>query len=573
MTDRSTSPRRRDRGAVIPLTALLLVAILGSVAFAVDHGRLRAERRDAQADADVISLDLVRLADGRTEGDIVDSTEYHTVLARAADANDIPVSDLVVEYGTYDADTDSFTPTDSSEVPNAVQVQASGEIDYAFAQVFSSSSGTTSRSAVAGLDSVADLWIGTKLAEMRSGDSARLNFLLENRLGGGEFNISAAGYQGLAASDVTHGDIAAAAGFASPDDFADAELTLAEYADAFASAFSANGEDANAAIAAELADRSREREIAYDRPRKTFTVRERLGLTPSAQGGVFGPDDDHDGWADAQANFLDMFVSAAEFLNGENLTEVCTEVRDFDDGFADVPRDLISFDPVDEILNPTSTTCVETIDSGAQITDGRPGDSATTSQLSVTQTAEGDLDLLGLTGRAIVPATITAGAASAELEAISCDRSGAEDHRADTWIAPKPLEIDVGSDGPEFELVDALGLLRVEVDIDPNLEPDAETSGALIEDQVIDTVEHGPGASPTFGFRLSNSDVEIQVVAGSLGTLSSGDILHRLVPRLNVLLDQIDNRATPRLDAFGIGLSSSDLHLRDVRCDTPLLVG
>ncbi len=56
---------RGDRGAVLPLVAIVLPVLILLTAFAVDLGRQRASRRTMQARADVIALDLARLMDGR----------------------------------------------------------------------------------------------------------------------------------------------------------------------------------------------------------------------------------------------------------------------------------------------------------------------------------------------------------------------------------------------------------------------------------------------------------------------------------------------------------------------------
>ena len=61
---------RDERGAIIPMVALLLVVLVPSSAMAVDLGMQRVVRRDMQTLADVIALDVVRLVDGRTASQI-----------------------------------------------------------------------------------------------------------------------------------------------------------------------------------------------------------------------------------------------------------------------------------------------------------------------------------------------------------------------------------------------------------------------------------------------------------------------------------------------------------------------
>ncbi|MGH9275543.1 MAG: pilus assembly protein TadG-related protein, partial [Acidimicrobiales bacterium] len=51
----------RDRGATLPIVALILPVLIIMTAFAVDLGRQRSSRRTMQARADIVALDMVRL--------------------------------------------------------------------------------------------------------------------------------------------------------------------------------------------------------------------------------------------------------------------------------------------------------------------------------------------------------------------------------------------------------------------------------------------------------------------------------------------------------------------------------
>ena len=89
----SREPVTRDRGAVIPIVALALPVIMLMVAFAVDLGIQRSNRRTMQARADIIALDLGRLANGRTLYEILNdsSPSYFNALQGSADRNEVPV--------------------------------------------------------------------------------------------------------------------------------------------------------------------------------------------------------------------------------------------------------------------------------------------------------------------------------------------------------------------------------------------------------------------------------------------------------------------------------------------------
>src|SRR3954470_17895235 len=62
--------RRGERGAITPMVGMLLVVLVPSSAMAVDLGMQRVVRRDMQALADVVALDVVRLVDGHTAAQI-----------------------------------------------------------------------------------------------------------------------------------------------------------------------------------------------------------------------------------------------------------------------------------------------------------------------------------------------------------------------------------------------------------------------------------------------------------------------------------------------------------------------
>lgn len=152
------SRRRRDRGAVIPLTALALTVIMISVAFAVDLGRQRTERRDMQAIADMVSMDLTRQLGGRDAGTISADPLFAAALMDSSARNGHPnpsipcptgdITGLCMSYalGSVDA-THTFIGcgVDPSCKPTAVQVTAGADVDY----FFQPGSGDTRRVAVA----------------------------------------------------------------------------------------------------------------------------------------------------------------------------------------------------------------------------------------------------------------------------------------------------------------------------------------------------------------------------------------------------------------------------------------
>ncbi|MEQ1787780.1 MAG: pilus assembly protein TadG-related protein, partial [Acidimicrobiales bacterium] len=78
---------RRDRGAVLPLVALLMPMLVVVTAIAVDLGRQRSDRRLAQAGADVVALDMIRIVEGRTLDEILADPGTAVALSDSAARN------------------------------------------------------------------------------------------------------------------------------------------------------------------------------------------------------------------------------------------------------------------------------------------------------------------------------------------------------------------------------------------------------------------------------------------------------------------------------------------------------
>lgn len=222
---------RRDRGAVIPIVALALPVLILMTAFAVDLGRQRADRRQAQARADVIALDMVRLADGRTELEILSDPGYTAYWQGSALRNGFemaeitgPDSKLTIEYGTWNDSTDAFVPTLDDDVPNAAKVVATDVTDYSFQP----GSGNVSRQAVATTDASAGFQVGSRLVSIDATQATLLNAVFTRALGG-PVGLTAVGYNGLLNTTIPLGPLATQLGFGSPDELADATVGAQDF--------------------------------------------------------------------------------------------------------------------------------------------------------------------------------------------------------------------------------------------------------------------------------------------------------------------------------------------------------
>ncbi|MGQ0830517.1 MAG: pilus assembly protein TadG-related protein [Microthrixaceae bacterium] len=258
---------RRDRGATLPIVAVLLPVLILMTAFAVDLGRQRSSRRTMQARADVIALDMIRLADGRTEVEIAagDATHQSAEVALAASAarNDIERAKIVeLDWGTMVAG--AFN-TSSLPTPNAVKVTTRETTKY----FFQPGGGDAERSAIATRSPLVDLTVGALAAGFQpsvpssvalDAEVNALNARLAAHFGAtipnpGTAGFDLVGYRGLAAADVDLWRVAANGGFASPDALLTNTITAGEFFSWTASALdqqAAEGDPNAASAAAEM---------------------------------------------------------------------------------------------------------------------------------------------------------------------------------------------------------------------------------------------------------------------------------------------------------------------------------
>lgn len=246
MAGRALRRRRRDeRGGVLALVAVMASVLLVMAAFAVDLGMQRVARRDMQAVADIVALDLARLLDGRTAAQVLAGDATREPLAAAvADSvgrnDDLALGDPPMVTATLVSLTAAGTPVvDASGAPvpvtgaaepDGVLVQASTRVDFGFAP----GSGGASRTALGVARKVACYTVGSYAARVRSADSALVASLLAplNGLVRPQANLDALSYQGLANATVTLEELAADLTAGSVDELLTADLTATRLLDA-----------------------------------------------------------------------------------------------------------------------------------------------------------------------------------------------------------------------------------------------------------------------------------------------------------------------------------------------------
>ena len=140
---RRKSQCRARRGTILPLFALLLVAICGFVAFAVDLGLIAMARTQCQNAADAAALAGARSIDGSSTSNLTAATANADA---AAEANKIisasvQVSQVAVQHGTYHYDTTSMTfspvfPPVAPDNYNLTQATVTASVKNQFSRVF-----------------------------------------------------------------------------------------------------------------------------------------------------------------------------------------------------------------------------------------------------------------------------------------------------------------------------------------------------------------------------------------------------------------------------------------------------
>lgn len=259
------SPRERDeRGAVAVFTALLVSTVLvGATSFTIDIGFKRVARRDMQAVADLVSMDMARKLDGRTTSSLVGSVwnagvatslgaqgdtvgDPLTVLTcteaqvTAEDA-DLAATGICAYPGILNADG-TFSASGSAPATH-VKVLTRTRVDY-FLPVFADS-GNAARSAVAKAQKTACFGLGSYLLRLSTGEAPLLNAVLGDAL-----NTTVLGYDGLATVNLDLLNLSAALGVGTPQELATTNVTAGQLFTAMATAISKNSPQTAADIAA-----------------------------------------------------------------------------------------------------------------------------------------------------------------------------------------------------------------------------------------------------------------------------------------------------------------------------------
>ncbi|MEM9351774.1 MAG: TadG family pilus assembly protein [Planctomycetota bacterium] len=143
-TDREA--RNERRGVIVILAAIMLVMVLSMVAFAVDIGFMMVIRTQLQ-----VAADSGAMAAGNAlylEADEIKALARDYVTEHSAGGRKVTDGEADIEFGIWDVDTDTFTP--SADVGNALRVTARRtDAPFFFARVMGKQDFTMEAEAIA----------------------------------------------------------------------------------------------------------------------------------------------------------------------------------------------------------------------------------------------------------------------------------------------------------------------------------------------------------------------------------------------------------------------------------------
>lgn len=246
----------QQRGFAAIFAAVAMVAMLSAVALAIDIGRLYSAERSLQRAAHLAALDAIQLVSGCTGRGVIGTAaqaqqEAISSLAR----NGFAASSVLAEIGMRDsADAQSrfIALSDGDTRVSAVRVTLTQAGPARLIPGITGSSDLLLQARAAAEQAPqAGVSLGTTVLGLNSANSPLLNTLLGGLLGG-NVNLSIASQRGLAAAQVQLGDLAAAAGVATPGGLATVSTTLPGMLSLLADALNTTGGAANTAAAITL---------------------------------------------------------------------------------------------------------------------------------------------------------------------------------------------------------------------------------------------------------------------------------------------------------------------------------
>lgn len=565
----SPTSERRDRGAVIPLVAIVMPVLLIMTAFAVDLGMQRAARRTSQARADVIALDLARLIDGTGVPTASQTADAKAESGRRNNMDPDKIADLTVRWGTLAAADNSFVQC-SSCIATAVEVTAVDEVDY----FFRPGGGSVSRSAVAVAqgNEGAYFQVGSYLLAVNPASNSAIGGLLNTVIPG----ASVLSYNGLVGADVTLAGLEAGLHAITPTTGLD---TMISYRDLILAEITAlQAEGGNTAAIAVLNNL-----LATAATVDQFTLGDlvRADLSGGTPGGT------------AEFDVLGLLTGAVLLSDGQHAISVPGTSIGTGFGTIDVAADVIERPQIGgpELLDTASTGQLHlTVNPHLTVTTA-PTQLRVCTLDNAVKTALQNLigGLLGLVGCVLnpllektlvlsvtvdAPISVRAAGADVTLTDIDCDATKG------IQLTPSPVPLSV--DAPVSITVTgtlaggSLGTLA-RIDIPAHVNSVGSASAQYFQyPSQFGPPARGTGSNPLgFANLLNTAPASVTLLNVPLGPIVN-PLLVPLTTALNTSLGLLDTTLIqPISQMLGISLGGADLTALSLECGEgqPLLVG
>jgi uncharacterized membrane protein len=545
-----------ERGAILVMAAVGIVLSVLAAGLAVDLGFIGVRAREVQKVADLAAIDAVRML----------PADPTPAAQASATRNSFPYTDagydLTVEWS--DGLTGIFTDS-LALLPIAAVVRVTATAPHE--DRFLGGARSVSRSSLASISNghgcylpdvcvevedglpLGTVRVGSTLASASSSDATLLNRLL-NRTVGGSYNLSAVGWQGLAAGTVTFRQLRTALNYevGTVDGVLDANLRYRDLLDATVDALNADGSPTSLTAASFLA-----------------TIAAQVATTAGADiqlrnlFGIVGNVGSGRDVADAAINVKDIVVGGMILADSDHFATM-------DLTAADIPG-----------LPGTSVTVKFGLIEAPQTASGPPRDGST--YRTVAQTAQVrlqviqylDVELLGIgLVEVAAPYYLEAGRAEAALDAIECPASGSTPTRVDILASTEAGRTVLGAVG------DAT-LANPSTTPSPTTATLVNALGITVTTNTVNgltiTLPGNPGEMLSFSppytedgasQQVSGTQLSLSTVASSQLTVT-GTLLDELVKTtvanaINLVLGDLETSLlSPLYRALGLSFASADV--------------
>lgn len=553
-----------EKGAVLVLVSVAMVALIGATALAVDVGQVTNNNRSLQAKADVIAMDAARAVSGATAASLSGATGAVVTAAQSsATRNNLPATRLTVELGTLSGSTFTVIATPilngvvqavaSTAVPSAVRVTASGTVNFAFQP----GTKTTNRSAVAVREATAGFSIGSWLASIPAGGDGVLNAVL-----GDAFNLNAVSYNGLVSGNVTLEQIGLNMPVTalSPTQLLDTSVNISDFMVASIAALNAQGNTAAVNVLNSM--------IAS----ASLTGQVKLGeFIDVAAGGETAA-------ANASLNVLQLLTASAFVLHKESGHAISIPTATISiPGIASVTASATVIEPQQYYFGSAPGVTIDTAQVRLSVTPVI-NTSTGTANTACTLSLSNVLGLLGCLLNPLLPVgvsingslplDITAAGATANLAAINCATPSITVNSTTQAVnlnSAINLALNVTLAGTPF-----LNAARVNIAAGVKTTPVNSVTTFNSPSEFWPTLTKSVGSS-ALGLNglLNISSANVSVLNGLLNTAAvSGVVSTLVVPVLNTLLSSLDSALiVPLTRTLGVKLGGADIAALGINCN------